>query len=85
MGNEGSERLGAGSACEMKPDACEAVPEAQACEAWLRRLDDAEFKATYAREEDRVDEKGEEAGAGAGGERVLLHDAASKPNSASSP
>ena len=55
MGIDGSERLGAGSACEMKPDACEAVPEAQACEAWLRRLDDAEFKATYAREEDRVD------------------------------
>ena len=39
----------------MKPDRCELVPEAQACEAWLRRLDDAEFKATYAHEEDRVD------------------------------
>ena len=46
---------GMGSACEMKPDRCELVPDAQACDAWLRRLDDAEFKATYAREEDRVD------------------------------
>lgn len=55
FGIDGSERLGAGSACEMKPDTCEPVPEVQACDAWLRRLDDAEFKATYAHEEDRAE------------------------------
>jgi len=47
-GIDGSSVLGAGSACEMKPDACTAIPAEQACEAWLRRLDEAEFKLKYA-------------------------------------
>jgi hypothetical protein len=52
-GIDGNAQLGAGSACEMKPDQCESVPEAQACEAWLRRLDEAEFKANYSSDADR--------------------------------
>lgn len=50
--------LGAGSACEMKPDACTATPEDQLCDAWLRRLDEAEFKLKYA---GRADEAGRKA------------------------
>ncbi|HWS76949.1 MAG TPA: hypothetical protein VN205_01105 [Thermomonas sp.] len=53
-GIDGSAGLGAGSACEMKPDACTATPPEQLCEAWLRRLDDAEFKLKYARREDEA-------------------------------
>jgi hypothetical protein len=44
----GAASLGTGSACEMKQDACTATPAEQLCEAWLRRLDEAEFKLKYA-------------------------------------
>lgn len=44
----GAANLGAGSACEMKQDACTATPAEQLCDAWLRRLDEAEFKLKYA-------------------------------------
>jgi len=44
----GNAGIGAGTACEMKPDACTAIPAEQACDAWLRRLDEAEFKLKYA-------------------------------------
>lgn len=47
-GIDGSFALGAGQACEMKPDQCAAVPEETLCEAWLRRLDEADFKLKYA-------------------------------------
>lgn len=47
-GIDGSANLGAGSACEMKQDACEAIPADGLCDAWLRRLDDADFKLKYA-------------------------------------
>ena len=47
-GIDGSAALGVGSACEMKHDACAATPAEQLCEAWLRRLDEAEFKLKYA-------------------------------------
>lgn len=48
MGIDGSHALGAGQACEMKPDQCAPVPADTLCEAWLRRLDDADFKRKYA-------------------------------------
>lgn len=48
LGIDGSAALGAGQACEMKYDACEAVPDDQLCAAWYRRLDEAEFKWKYA-------------------------------------
>ena len=47
-GIDGSAGLGAGSACEMKPDKCEAIPADGLCDAWLRRLDEADFKLKYA-------------------------------------
>jgi len=49
----GGTNLGAGSACEMKPDKCEAIPADGLCEAWLRRLDDADFKLKYAGNDNR--------------------------------
>lgn len=39
---------GMGQACEMKYDQCAAVPEAQLCASWYRRLDEADFKLRYA-------------------------------------
>lgn len=56
-GIDGSAGLGAGSACEMKPDACNATPAEQLCEAWLHRLDDAEFKLRYAGRDDEAERK----------------------------
>ena len=53
----GAANLGAGSACEMKPDACTATPPEQLCEAWLRRLDEAEFKLKYASRDDEDERK----------------------------
>ena len=47
-GIDGSANLGVGSACEMKQDKCEAIPAAGLCDAWLRRLDEADFKLKYA-------------------------------------
>src|SRR5690606_26580048 len=47
-GIDGSLALGAGSACEMKEDKCTAIPADGLCDAWLRRLDDADFKLKYA-------------------------------------
>ena len=47
-GIDGSFALGAGEACEMKPDQCTAVPAETLCEGWLRRLDEADFKRKYA-------------------------------------
>lgn len=57
LGIDGSAALGAGQACEMKYDACEAVPEAQLCAAWYRRLDEAEFKWKYASRGDEAARK----------------------------
>jgi hypothetical protein len=53
----GAANLGAGSACEMKQDACTATPAEQLCEAWLRRLDEAEFKLKYASRDDEDERK----------------------------
>lgn len=48
VGIDGSAALGMGSACEMQQDQCTAIPEGQRCDAWYRRLDEAEFKLRYA-------------------------------------
>ena len=45
--------LGMGSACEMKYDTCTAITPEQLCDAWYRRLDDAEFKLKYASDDNR--------------------------------
>jgi len=52
-GIDGSANLGAGSACEMREDTCTAIPAEGLCEAWLRRLDDADFKLKYASNDTR--------------------------------
>jgi hypothetical protein len=44
VGIDGSPSLAAGSACEMRRDACEPVPAEQLCTAWKKRVDEAEFR-----------------------------------------
>lgn len=53
VGIDGSQQLGAGEACEMRDDTCTAIPDEGLCDAWLRRLDDAEFKLKYAGNDNR--------------------------------
>ena len=48
VGIDGSANLGMGEACEMKQDSCTEIPADQLCNAWYRRLDDADFKLRYA-------------------------------------
>ena len=48
VGIDGSQQLGAGEACEMRDDTCTAVASEGLCDAWLRYLDEAEFKLKYA-------------------------------------
>ena len=54
-GIDGSLALGAREACEMKPDQCTAVSAETLCEAWMRRLDEADFKRKYAGNENQSD------------------------------
>lgn len=56
-GIDGSAALGAGQACEMKYDECTATPAEQLCDAWLRRLDEAEFKLKYAGRDNEAERK----------------------------
>jgi len=53
VGIDGTSGLGMGQACELKQDRCEAVPDAQLCAAWYRRLDEADFKLRYANDDNR--------------------------------
>ncbi len=53
VGIDGSNASGMGQACEMRQDTCTAIPDAQLCAAWYRRLDEAEFKLRYAGSGDR--------------------------------
>ena len=53
VGIDAKQQLGAGAACEMRDDTCAAVPDEGLCEAWLRRLDEAEFKLKYAGDDNR--------------------------------
>lgn len=48
VGLDGTPTPELGQACEMRRDDCTAVPEAQLCDAWYRRLDEAEFRLEYA-------------------------------------
>ena len=53
VGIDGSQGLGMASACEMRNDTCTVLPDDGVCDAWLRRLDDAEFKLRYAGDDNR--------------------------------
>jgi hypothetical protein len=44
VGIDGSPALAAGSACEMRQDACIAIAPEQLCTAWKKRVDEAEFR-----------------------------------------
>ncbi|RZA18687.1 MAG: DUF4124 domain-containing protein [Lysobacteraceae bacterium] len=56
-GLDGSANVGAATACEMRDDKCTAIPAEGLCEAWLRRLDDAEFKLKYAARHNEAERK----------------------------
>ena len=53
VGIDGTSGLGMAQACELKQDRCSAVPDAQLCAAWYRRLDEADFKLRYANDDNR--------------------------------
>lgn len=59
VGIDGSAALGMGAACEMKADTCTAVPEAQLCAAWYRRVDEAEFRLRHGPANDRAERQAE--------------------------
>ncbi|MEQ1511957.1 MAG: hypothetical protein ABL934_04670 [Lysobacteraceae bacterium] len=44
VGIDGSTELGAGTTCEMRQDACVAIPAEQLCASWKKRVDEAEFR-----------------------------------------
>ncbi|MBN8214822.1 MAG: DUF4124 domain-containing protein [Xanthomonadales bacterium] len=44
IGIDGSSELAAGTTCEMRQDACIAVPAEQLCVSWKKRVDEAEFR-----------------------------------------
>ena len=48
VGLDGRPSQGLGSACQTTRDTCEAIPEAQLCQAWRRRVDEAEFRWKFA-------------------------------------
>ncbi|MBP6748705.1 MAG: DUF4124 domain-containing protein [Xanthomonadaceae bacterium] len=48
VGIDGSPDLGAGSACEMRRDACVPIAPDQLCRTWKRRVDEAEFRWKFA-------------------------------------
>lgn len=53
VGLDGNASMGMASACEMRDDTCTAVADESLCDAWLRRLDEAEFKLRYASNDNR--------------------------------
>lgn len=52
MGLGGSDS-GAGAACEMKADTCQRVPDGALCDAWRRRLREAESALRFGASEDQ--------------------------------
>lgn len=53
VGIDANQQLGAGSACEKREDSCTPIADDALCEAWLRRLDEAEFRLKYAGDDNR--------------------------------
>ena len=48
VGLDGRPRPALGSACQTTRDRCEAIPEDGLCDAWQRRVDEAEFRWKFA-------------------------------------
>lgn len=55
MGIDGTSASAAGASCEMRRDACTAVPADKLCAVWKKRVDEAEFrwKVGGGRDDDR--------------------------------
>ena len=55
MGIDGTTALAAGSSCEMRRDACVAVPAEKLCAVWKKRVDETEFRWKFGggRDDDR--------------------------------
>jgi hypothetical protein len=49
VGIDGTQQLGAGSACSMVYDQCQRVPDGAACNAWRQRVNEAQAAWTFAR------------------------------------
>jgi hypothetical protein len=59
VGIDGSSRMAGGEACEMKQDSCTALDGVALCQAWRRRVDEAQFRLKFAREDERDTRKAE--------------------------
>jgi hypothetical protein len=53
MGLGGGSDSGAGAACEMKADTCQRVPDGALCDAWRRRLREAESALRFGASQDQ--------------------------------
>lgn len=55
MGIDGTTASAAGASCEMRRDACTAVPADKLCAVWKKRVDEAEFRWKFGggRDDDR--------------------------------
>lgn len=49
VGIDGSQQLGAGQACNMVYDQCQRIPDAAACPAWRKRVNEAQAAWTFGR------------------------------------
>ncbi len=59
VGIDGTQQLGAGSACTMVYDQCQRVPDGAACDAWRQRVNEAQAAWTFARADSRDELKAE--------------------------
>ncbi len=59
VGIDGSQQLGAGSACTMVYDQCQRIPDGAACDAWRQRVNEAQAAWTFARADSRDAAKAE--------------------------
>src|SRR5690606_17067232 len=49
VGHDGRPQAGIGTACQKTVDQCTAIPEDELCDAWQRRVNEAEFRWKFAR------------------------------------
>lgn len=54
VGLDGSAAMAGGMACEMKQDRCAVLGDAALCQAWRRRLDEAQFRLKFAADAERT-------------------------------
>ena len=59
VGIDGSSLYAGGEACEMKRDSCTALSDAALCQAWRRRVDEAQFRMKFAPDDERDGRKAE--------------------------